>query len=49
MWALAWPWMLLALPLPLLVRYLMPPVVGTQDAGLKVPSFRSFAVLSDRS
>ena len=49
MWSLAWPWMLLALPLPLLVRYLMPPVVGTQDAGLKVPSFKSFAVLSDRS
>jgi len=49
MWSLAWPWMLLALPLPLLVRYLTPPVVGTQDAGLKVPSFRSFAVLSDRS
>ena len=49
MWSLAWPWMLLALPLPLLVRYLTPPVVGTQDAGLKVPSFKSFAVLNDRS
>ncbi len=49
MWSLAWPWMLLALPLPLLVRYLMPPVVSAQDAGLKVPSFKSFAVLSDRS
>jgi Ca-activated chloride channel family protein len=41
--------MLLALPLPLLVRYLTPPVIGTQDAGLKVPSFKSFAVLTDRS
>ncbi len=49
MWSLAWPWVLLALPLPLLVRYLMPPVIGTQDAGLKVPSFKSFSVLSDRS
>ena len=49
MWSLAWPWMLLALPLPLLVRALMPPVVGTQDAGLKVPSFSGFAVLADRS
>jgi len=49
MWSLAWPWMLLALPLPLLVRKLVPPVVGTQDAGLRVPSFRGFAVLSDRS
>jgi len=49
MWSLAWPWMLLALPLPLLVRKLMPPVVGTQDAGLRVPSFRGFSVLADRS
>ncbi len=49
MWSLAWPWMLLALPLPIFVRYLMSPVVGAQDAGLKVPSPKSFAVLSDRS
>jgi len=49
MWSLAWPWMLLALPLPLLVRKLTAPVVGTQDAGLRVPSFRGFAVLADRS
>ena len=49
MWSLAWPWMLLALPLPLLVRMLMEPIVGNQDAGLRVPSFRGFAVLSDRS
>ncbi len=49
MWSLAWPWMLVALPLPLLVRYLTPPVIGTQDAGLKVPSLKSFAVLSDRA
>ena len=49
MWSLAWPWMLLALPLPLLVRAMMEPVVGSQDAGLKVPSLKGFAVLSDRS
>jgi Ca-activated chloride channel family protein len=49
MWSLAWPWMLLALPLPLVVRAFMPPVVGTRDAGLRVPSFRGFAVLEDRS
>ena len=49
MWSLAWPWMLLALPLPLLIRKLMPPIIGTQDAGLRVPSFRGFAVLADRS
>jgi Ca-activated chloride channel family protein len=41
--------MLLALPLPWLIRKLTPPVVGTQDAGLRVPSFRGFAVLADRS
>ena len=49
MWSLAWPWMLLALPLPLLVRWLFPAVSGTTDAGLKVPSFSGFAVLADRS
>jgi Ca-activated chloride channel family protein len=49
MWSLAWPWMLLALPLPLLVRKLMAPVSASQDAGLKVPSLRGFAVLSHRS
>ena len=49
MYSLAWPWMLLALPLPFLVRALTSPVIGKQDAGLKVPGFRGFAVLSDRS
>jgi len=49
MWSLAWPWMLLILPLPLLVRWLLPPVSGTTEAGLKVPSFAGFAVLADRS
>lgn len=49
MWSLAWPWVLLALPLPLLVNRLLPPSSNLQDAGLKVPSFGSFAVLADRS
>jgi Ca-activated chloride channel family protein len=49
MWSLAWPWMLLALPLPLLVRRLFPAVTATSESGLKVPSFSGFAVLSDRS
>ncbi len=49
MWSLAWPWMLLMLPLPLLVRWLLPAVSGTTDAGLKVPSLSGFAVLADRS
>ncbi|MFQ5981778.1 MAG: VWA domain-containing protein [Woeseiaceae bacterium] len=49
MWSLAWPWMLLALPLPLLVRAVLPPVTETAEAGLKVPSLKSFAVLTNRS
>jgi Ca-activated chloride channel family protein len=49
MYSLAWPWMLLALPLPFVVRAVMSPVIGKQDAGLKVPSFKGFSVLSDRS
>jgi len=49
MWSLAWPWMLLALLLPLLARALLSPVTETQEAGLKVPSFKGFAVLTNRS
>lgn len=49
MWSLAWPWMLLVLPLPLLARALLSPVTETQEAGLKVPSFKGFAVLTNRS
>jgi len=49
MWSLAWPWMLVVLPLPFVLRALLPPVIGTQDAGLRVPSFKGFAMLADRS
>ncbi|MCZ6809811.1 MAG: VWA domain-containing protein [Proteobacteria bacterium] len=49
MWSLAWPWMLLALPLPLLARALLSPVTESQEVGLKVPSFKGFAVLTNRS
>ena len=49
MWTLAWPWMLLALPLPLLVRALLPPGTSSRDAGLKVPSLDGFAMLTGRS
>jgi len=49
MWSLAWPWMLLALPLPLLVRLMLPAAPGSADAGLIVPSLRRFAVLNERS
>jgi Ca-activated chloride channel family protein len=49
MWSLAWPWVLLALPLPILVNRLLPETSSLQDAGLRVPSFGGFAVLADRS
>ncbi len=49
MWSLAWPWALLALPLPLLFRYLLPEAKGLSEAGLRVPSIESFATLKDRS
>ena len=49
MWSLAWPWMLLALPLPLLARAVLSPVTESSEAGLKVPSFKGFSVLSNRS
>jgi len=49
MWSLAWPWALVALPLPLLVRRLLPEARGLSEAGLKVPSLSGFATLRDRS
>ena len=48
MWSLAWPWALLALPLPLLLRRLLPPARAQDEAGLRVPSLASFAMLRDR-
>ena len=49
MWSLAWPLALIALPLPLLVRYLLPEAKGLSEAGLRVPSIESFSTLKDRS
>jgi len=49
MWSLAWPWVLLALPLPLIFRYLLPEAKGLSEAGLRVPSIESFSTLKDRS
>jgi len=49
MWSLAWPLALIALPLPLLVRFLLPEAKGLSEAGLRVPSVDSFATLRDRS
>src|SRR5210317_1067689 len=49
MWSLAWPWALLALPLPFFARKWLPEARGLAEAGLKVPSLRSFETLKDRS
>jgi len=49
MWSLAWPWALVALPLPLILRYLLPEAKGLSEAGLRVPNIDSFATLKDRS
>lgn len=49
MWSLAWPLALIALPLPLLARYLLPEAKGLSEAGLRVPSIESFSTLQGRS
>ncbi len=49
MWSLAWPWVLAALPLPLIIRQLLPEAKGLSEAGLRVPSLDSFSTLKDRS
>jgi Ca-activated chloride channel family protein len=48
MWSLAWPWALLALPLPVIARKLMPESPTLQDAGLKVPSLAFFSTMTRR-
>lgn len=49
MWSLAWPWALITLPLPIIFRRLLSEATGLDDAGLRVPSVESFAMLRDRS
>jgi len=49
MWSLAWPWALMAIVLPLIIRYLLPEAKGLSEAGLRVPSVESFSTLKDRS
>jgi Ca-activated chloride channel family protein len=46
MWTFAWWWMLLALPLPLLVRRVLPPETIDRDAALKAPVPAEFAELA---
>ncbi|MEL7185742.1 MAG: VWA domain-containing protein [Pseudomonadota bacterium] len=49
MWSLAWPWALAALPLPYIVRRLLPEAKGFSEAGLKVPNLETFSTLRDRT
>lgn len=49
MYSFAWPWVLLALPLPLILRRLMSEANDLKEAGLRVPSFTGFTTLRDRS
>lgn len=49
MWSLAWPWMLVALPLPILARKFITPLAASADAGLKVPDLQGFASLAERA
>jgi Ca-activated chloride channel family protein len=39
-----WPWLLLALPLPWLLRWWLPPATVAQQAALRVPFLEDFAV-----
>ena len=45
MWTLAWWWVLFALPLPWLVRWIVPPEPIDRDAALKVPFGAEFSDL----
>lgn len=47
MWSFAWPWMFLLLPLPILVRALLPPAAHSGEAGLKVPRLEAFKALAE--
>lgn len=49
MLSFAWPWAFLLLPLPWILRRLLPEATSMQEAGLKVPSFKGFRMLSGRS
>ena len=49
MWSLAWPWALLALPLPWFAHRLLPEALGLSEAGLRVPNLSNFETLKDRS
>lgn len=47
MFSIAWPWLLLSLPLPLIVRWLLPPAKSAQSA-LRVPFFNQLEKLAQQ-
>ncbi len=49
MLSFAWPWAFLLLPLPWLLRLIVPEATSMQESGLRVPSFAGFRMLSGRS
>lgn len=49
MYSFAWPWIFLVLPLPFIVRRLVPEASGLQEAGLRVPGLDRFTMLSGRT
>ncbi len=46
---LDWPWLLLSLPLPILLRWLLPAQITEQQAALKVPFMDDFSSVSSRT
>ncbi len=44
-----WPWLLLAMPLPFLVRWLLPPRMTVEQAALKVPFLDDFSDAGTKS
>ncbi|KHD07971.1 BatB protein [Candidatus Thiomargarita nelsonii] len=43
-----WPWLFLALPLPLIVRYLLPATTSVENAALRVPFIEDFQSLNQK-
>ena len=48
MLSFVWPWVFLLLPLPWLVRRVLPPAQAADEAGLRVPDIRRFRELEGR-
>ncbi|MFU8789822.1 MAG: vWA domain-containing protein [Methylobacter sp.] len=44
-----WPWLLAALPLPLLIRWLLPAATPTEQAALKVPFLDDFSAVQTQA